>query len=344
MQLITRRTMRWARGGARCGMERKRETDMGGAEGRIMHASYVRTRRANQINVSARPSVPLSPRPFLEQSSTMMTRGTSADEISQHEFRSLLAEYPTVAEAKGAGAAKNKPGQKTLQQLDAYRYDDAIRTFGVEHSPEMTLAHVQTLVEWKLRHGKFRPTLMSLVTSNDAQITRATISSAVTTYRASSGSHDAPQKALDILTKLRGIGPATASLLLNVHDPQRAIFFSDEAYWWLCCGGDRDAIKYSAKEYRALCEKAVALGERLGADMVDVEKAAYVVMRRGVEEGKTTARGKEDGNKGRLDKKKRTRGEDDMGDDKDSPKRNMMAKEHVASGATKLRRSKRRKA
>lgn len=184
---------------------------------------------------------------------------------------------------------------------------------------------------------------MSLVTSNDAQTTRATISSAVTTYRASSGSHDAPQKALDILTKLRGIGPATASLLLNVHDPQRAIFFSDEAYWWLCCGGNKDAIKYSAKEYGALCEKAAALGERLGADMVDVEKAAYVVMRRGVEEGKTPAGRKENGNKGRVDKKKRARGEDDVGDDKDSPKRSVMAKEHVAAGPTKLRRSKRRK-
>ncbi|KAG6226153.1 hypothetical protein E4U26_002581 [Claviceps purpurea] len=141
------------------------------------------------------------------------------------------------------------------------------------------------------RHGKFRPALMSLVKSNDARAAQVTISSAIKAYRANMPTSlelhqddhaNASQMALDILTKLRGIGPATASLLLSVHDPQRAIFFSDEAYWWLCCGGRKDVtIRYSAKEYRLLCEKAAVLARRLGGEtqMVDVEKAAYVAMR-----------------------------------------------------------------
>ncbi|KAG6009745.1 hypothetical protein E4U21_001494 [Claviceps maximensis] len=220
-----------------------------------------------------------------------------ADDISETDFQSLLAEYPAVAEAISESKGV-KPGQKTLQQLDAYRYDEALRTFAVEEPPGMTLAEVKNLVEWKLRHGKFRPTLMSLVTSNDAQTTKAIISSAIKTYRASISRQaqqqteqqqqqqngNAAQKALDVLTKLRGIGPATASLLLSVHDPERAVFFSDEAYWWLCCGGKKDApIRYSAKEYRLLCDRAGVLALRLGlaggTRMVDVEKAAYVAMR-----------------------------------------------------------------
>ncbi|KAG6013809.1 hypothetical protein E4U54_006313 [Claviceps lovelessii] len=131
---------------------------------------------------------------------------------------------------------------------------------------------------------------MSLVSSNDAETTKAVISSAIKTYRASntpSGQAQRAQRALDTLTQLRGIGPATASLLLHVHDPRRAIFFSDEAYWWLCGGGNVHLpIRYSAKEYRLLCDKAAVLAGRLGGDktpihMVDVEKAAYVAVRTG---------------------------------------------------------------
>ncbi|KAG5949944.1 hypothetical protein E4U53_005613 [Claviceps sorghi] len=192
-----------------------------------------------------------------------------------------------------------KPGQRTLRELDAYRYGEALDTFGAGEPPGMTLSQVRDLVEWKLRHGKFRPTLMSLVASNDAQTTKAVIASAIKTYRAktapcqSGDARDADvaaQTALDMLTTLRGVGPATASLLLSVHDPRRVIFFSDEAYWWLCCGGHSDvSIRYTAKEYRALCDEAARLVRRLGGgtQMVHVEKAAYVAMRTGDGDGTT---------------------------------------------------------
>ncbi|KAG5927926.1 hypothetical protein E4U42_001568 [Claviceps africana] len=124
---------------------------------------------------------------------------------------------------------------------------------------------------------------------------KAVISSAMRTYRADTRTGapdaDAAQTALGMLTKLRGVGPATASLLLSVHDPRRVIFFSDEAYWWLCCGGNSGVrIRYTAGEYRSLRDEAGVLVRRLGegTHMVDVEKAAYVAMRTGGEmEGKT---------------------------------------------------------
>lgn len=124
------------------------------------------------------------------------------------------------------------------------------------------------------RHGKFRPMLMKLVTSNDASTVTRVVGDALQTYRDTSDS----SAAVDILTKLKGIGPATASLLLSVHDPERVLFFSDEAFYWLCCGGKRDAIKYNKKEYAALGEEAQKLIERLGVRAVDLEKVAYVVM------------------------------------------------------------------
>ncbi|KAK2590243.1 hypothetical protein QQS21_012074 [Conoideocrella luteorostrata] len=305
-----------------------------------------------------------------------------SNSISKVEFEALLANYPALVEAisesKGA-----KPGQKTLGELDAYRYGKALWIFSREEGGprEMTLSDVQTLVEWKLychelsirplppkspqttrlircyanplsparRHGKFRPTLMKLVASNDANTVKAIISSAVSAYRTSpasslSNANANARKALDVLTKLKGIGPATASLLLNVHDPQGVIFFSDEAYWWLCCGGKRDVIKYNAKEYGELFERATSLGRRLGVEMVDVEKVAYVLMKRADEGVANGEKGMKKSAKSKAETK--TGGQKAKREEKrESVKRGAGHEEkEVVPEEPGLRRSKRRKA
>ena len=92
-----------------------------------------------------------------------------------------------------------------------------------------------------------------------------------------------------MMTDLRGIGPATASLFLSCYDPVKVPFFSDELYRYLhweedarTKGWDRK-IGYTMKEYRALFEKLQGLRGRLekesGKDVkaVDVEKMAYAL-------------------------------------------------------------------
>ncbi|TWU75335.1 hypothetical protein ED733_006894 [Metarhizium rileyi] len=207
-----------------------------------------------------------------------------AETISKPEFNALLAAYPAL------------PGQKTLQDLDTYRYEEAPLLFGKKNR-EMTLPDVQKLVEWKLRHGKYRPTLKSLISSNPPALTKQTISSALALYKTNPQAQGQAhahtlntarepsgciQRALDALIKLKGVGPATASLLLNVHDPERVVFFSDEAYYWLCCRGKRTVIRYTAREYAELTRQAGELARRLDVGMVDVEKVAYVVVNGGV--------------------------------------------------------------
>lgn len=120
---------------------------------------------------------------------------------------------------------------------------------------------------------------MKLVSSNEAKTVKDTVQEAVNYFRDKvdvSG-------ALDILTRLKGIGPATASLLLAVHDADNVIFFADEAFHWLCCGGSKGPIKYNQKEYAALNEKAQALAKKLGVKAVDVERVAFVLMREGAQ-------------------------------------------------------------
>lgn len=118
---------------------------------------------------------------------------------------------------------------------------------------------------------------MKLVSSNDAEVVKKTIREAIAQYR----SDNNIAKATDAIAKLKGIGPATASLLLSVHDSKRVVFFSDEAFWWLCCEGQKSPIKYNAKEYQQLSVAADKIAKRLQVGATDIEKVAYVVMKDG---------------------------------------------------------------
>ncbi|PFH61978.1 hypothetical protein XA68_15640 [Ophiocordyceps unilateralis] len=197
------------------------------------------------------------------------------DEITRADFDSLLAQYPALLEDVSLAKGQGKPGTKTLNELDKYRYIDAPQSFGpANRRRPMGLDEVKLLVEWKLRHGTFRPKLMALVASNPPSEVQRCIQDALQAYEVSAST------ALKTLTTLRGIGPATASLLLAVHHQARAIFFSDEAFRWLCRGGDsRAPIRYTVAEYDVLCERAAVVASRLGVEPVELEKVAYVLMR-----------------------------------------------------------------
>ncbi|WQF87185.1 hypothetical protein CDEST_12199 [Colletotrichum destructivum] len=116
---------------------------------------------------------------------------------------------------------------------------------------------------------------MKLVLSNDSSTVQATTKEAIEKYR------DAADlsAALNILTKLKGIGPATASLLLAVHYPENILFFSDEAYYWLCNKGQKASLKYNIKEYESLNAEARKLMKRLDVSATDIEKVAYVLFK-----------------------------------------------------------------
>lgn len=123
-----------------------------------------------------------------------------------------------------------------------------------------------------------------------------------------------PSKAISTLSKLKGIGPATASLLLSCYNPDRIPFFSDELFRWLHwqtdVGGNAKKrkskgmeddgnvnrkINYTAKEYASIFEKTTILRERLSKESgetitaVDIEKAAYQIIKSAQEEKSTNA-------------------------------------------------------
>lgn len=87
------------------------------------------------------------------------------------------------------------------------------------------------------------------------------------------------EKALTEVCTLKGVGPATGSLVLSVYVPRIVPFFGDELFNWVV--GDKGKLKYDRKEYALLLEKNldVVLGERLGQEIgaSELEKIGYVM-------------------------------------------------------------------
>ena len=136
------------------------------------------------------------------------------------------------------------------------------------------------------KHGKWRPRLANLVSSNSSSKIENTTRDAFALY---SAKQEDPQPALNVLTRLSGIGPASASLLLSVYDPDNVPFFSDEAFRWVTWeegkgrGWDRK-ISYNNKEYTAFVEAVQTVRRRLEAESGgksiaagDVERAGWVI-------------------------------------------------------------------
>ncbi|KAK4496357.1 hypothetical protein PRZ48_012337 [Zasmidium cellare] len=193
------------------------------------------------------------------------------DEITVENAQQLLTEYPAIVADK-------------LHALDEARYNTIPTALAARDDNSLTKQEVATLVDWKLSHGTFRPTLKKLVEQNSDDDIRSATTTAFESF--AKDPHNNIKSSLTTLTQLKGIGPATASLLLSVYDPERAPFFSDELFRWSMYEDKREGgwdrrIKYNPKEYLELFEKMEQVRERLGAVMaVELEKIAYVLGKR----------------------------------------------------------------
>ena len=164
------------------------------------------------------------------------------------------------------------------------------------------------------KHGVFRPALMGMVKSNhDKTVTKSTstaLAALPDTDPILVPSEAFPRASLDALTApLRGVGPATASLILSIatilDDPSNQVpFYSDDVYLWLVLGDFPKAedqvdkpspnkksngeliAKYDVNEYRDLWKHTQELRARLSKDvagsdkpvsLIDIEMVAYVI-------------------------------------------------------------------
>ena len=219
----------------------------------------------------------------------------ATDSITLADVRDLVSRYPEhVAEG--------------LKELDEFRYEtlpervlgrkvcNGMRKSSASDVAFMSKAELVELVTWKLKHGTFRPKLKQLVESNDEDL----ITNIMKDIEATEGRPKPAKEMMQMLTQLKGIGPATASLIMSCISPLEYPFFSDELFRWihwdgLNADGTNAVIKagkgwarpigYTSKEYDSLITRCKLLQARLSDTLeadkqlsfFDMEKAAYVL-------------------------------------------------------------------
>ncbi|KAK2737753.1 hypothetical protein FQN57_007400 [Myotisia sp. PD_48] len=235
------------------------------------------------------------------------------DEIAPSTMAELLGLYDTTIanvyrskiKAKTKKESDDDVESKISQfiELDNWRYalSDTLQLRHIEESSRseqtvcfLTRDELVRLMEWKLKHGSFRPALMGLILSNPESDVLAATGEAFSALDSTPNAY--PESSLLTLSKkLRGVGPATASLVLSVAPPSlgnTVPFFSDEMYHWLCpqptttkssSKAGSSKLKYTMKEYRQLWDVYFHLRERIGQvddptfSLQQIEKIAFVL-------------------------------------------------------------------
>lgn len=118
--------------------------------------------------------------------------------------------------------------------------------------------------------------------NSDAEVTDHTTHAAETVIRLSPSQTKEEitttiTSALDRVCKLKGVGPATGTLILSVFSPDAVPFFQDELFAWLIPEHSAK-LKYDKKEYSVLLDRALDIVLKKGIEARQLEKAAYVLM------------------------------------------------------------------
>ncbi|MCJ1313340.1 hypothetical protein MMC25_007017 [Agyrium rufum] len=224
----------------------------------------------------------------------------TAAEITIPQLKSYLSLYtPLIQEISQKAARKS---DHALPSLDHLRY--ITLPAKVQRQQHLTLPDLKEAMEWKLTHGTSRPTLRALIASNSPSFVEEVSRDAFAMWHADSRVYLRPLKKL---AELKGVGPATASLLLGIYDDcgggadegvvgmgedggsGRVPFMGDEFFRWVCWderSGWARAMKYDWKEYGMLWEGVTSVRERLNGakgdlegevKAVELEKVAYVL-------------------------------------------------------------------
>ncbi|KAM9210902.1 uncharacterized protein PS065_014107 isoform 2-T2 [Dugong dugon] len=161
--------------------------------------------------------------------------------------------WATVLALHGEVLRARAGSQGRLETLDLwYREELPAAIGGGRAEKHVTRDELERLLAWKLARGRFRPRLQQLVASNPPELVVQCSAAAF---------HLLPDvlAAVTELCALRGVGPATASVLA-ARAPEAAAFRSDEA---VAAVPSLSALQYTLQHYQLYLgqvqERAVAL-------------------------------------------------------------------------------------
>lgn len=201
--------------------------------------------------------------------------------------------YPLVSQELLSASTKKFNDEKwSLLDLHSWKQSDLPQLLKKRHDEDhayLTKDELVLLMQWKLSVGKFRPTLPKLIDSNDsAKVEEATMDGFK--YLLEFIDKNSPllpefqvvlRETLKKICVLRGVGPATASLILSllieitIYAPP---FFSDECFMYMVRDSLRPGspIKYNVKEYvDELIPVLYHVSERMKTPMEILQRGAW---------------------------------------------------------------------
>ncbi|MBB4639043.1 hypothetical protein [Longimicrobium terrae] len=126
-------------------------------------------------------------------------------------WRAALDRYEAVVEAQGVAR---------LAELDAWYRQELPGLIAARAKPHVTHDELVRLTEWKMARGVWRARNLVLVRGNDEDLVIRTSTDALAAV-------PDPRAPIAILSKLAGVGPATASAAAAAYAPETYPFFDE---------------------------------------------------------------------------------------------------------------------
>ncbi|XP_037094214.1 uncharacterized protein LOC119114100 [Pollicipes pollicipes] len=172
------------------------------------------------------------------------------------QFQFVFKLYPQALALKSQ--TKNKKPDE-LKKLDQWYHDELPKKILSRAKEGGYLTHeelVQT-IKWKLARGKWRPRLRELVTMNTPRLVQLETKKAIRQLL----KKDDLNAAIQAMCNLKGVGPAMASAVLSVAQPDKIPFMSDECM--LAIPDVEGSIDYTNKEYLRMVAHVQTACQRL---------------------------------------------------------------------------------
>ncbi|GAB6020376.1 hypothetical protein CHUAL_003085 [Chamberlinius hualienensis] len=199
----------------------------------------------------------------LRDTRTFFAKGTP------NEWEYILTKYKDALRLKAQ--QKNKKPEELLK-LDSWYQEELPKLIQSRKEKHLTHDELVQTMKWKLSRGKWRPRLTDLVRIN-------TPSSVLTVSKKAFRRLPNLASAIQTLSSLKGIGPATASAVLAAGAPELAPYMADEC---LMAIPECQAIDYTVQEYMIFTEQIRRAVERLNESTTNgvwtphkVEKALW---------------------------------------------------------------------
>lgn len=181
----------------------------------------------------------------------------SATELYESNDPKLWYDYLNKYDYAIKLISKNKK-KNELIQLDTWLWNElpinVYNRYKIKPSDGyyLTKEELSNIMKWKLIRGKFRP-LQSLVDSNDDNSVKSCTGKALNIL-CNKNNEINWKKAIKELTVLKGIGVATASIILAIFCPELCPFMSDEVIGTVY----EEKIDYTQKIYNIIQEKMLS--------------------------------------------------------------------------------------